>query len=74
MTGKARDALKPRRSRSLPTAATSRARSGGRDQAYVPKPLTSNARAEGRFDRRDFVYERESNSTSAPPARSSTIG
>ncbi|MEQ1718595.1 MAG: transposase, partial [Hyphomicrobium sp.] len=23
---------------------------------YVPKPITSNARAEGRFDKRDFVY------------------
>jgi len=35
-------------------------------EAYVPKPLTSNARAEGRFDRRDFVYERESNSYICP--------
>lgn len=24
---------------------------------YVPRPLTSNARAEGRYDRRDFVYD-----------------
>ena len=24
---------------------------------YVPKPITSNARAEGRFDKRDFVYD-----------------
>ena len=24
---------------------------------YVPRPLTSNARAEGRYDRRDFIYE-----------------
>jgi transposase len=30
-------------------------------EAYVPKPLTSNARAHGRFDRRDFVYNRERN-------------
>jgi hypothetical protein len=22
----------------------------------VPKPLTSNSKAEGRFDKRDFVY------------------
>ena len=22
----------------------------------MPKPLTSNARAEGRFDKRDFIY------------------
>ena len=35
-------------------------------EAYVPKPLTSNARAEGRFERRDFVYERESNSYICP--------
>ncbi len=35
-------------------------------EAYVPKRLTSNARAEGRFDRRDFVYERESNSYICP--------
>lgn len=35
-------------------------------KAYVPKPLTSNARAEGRFDRRDFVYDRESNSYICP--------
>ena len=26
---------------------------------YVPKPATSNARARGRFDRRDFVYDRK---------------
>ena len=24
---------------------------------YVPKPITSNARAEGRFDKRDFLYD-----------------
>jgi transposase len=24
---------------------------------YVPKPITSNARAEGRFDKRDFIYD-----------------
>lgn len=24
----------------------------------VPKPLTSDARADGRFDKRDFVYDR----------------
>jgi hypothetical protein len=34
--------------------------------AYVPKPLTSNARAEGRFDRRDFIYERETNTYVCP--------
>ncbi len=42
-------------------------------EAYVPKRLTSNARAEGRYDRRDFVYERETTATSARPARSSPI-
>jgi transposase len=35
-------------------------------EAYVPKRLTSNARAEGRCDRRDFVYERETNSFVCP--------
>ena len=25
-------------------------------QAYVPKPMTSNAKAEGRFDKGDFIY------------------
>ena len=25
--------------------------------ALVPKPLTSNAKAEGRFDKRDFIYD-----------------
>src|SRR3546814_20990898 len=25
--------------------------------AYFPKPLTSSARAAGRFDRRDFIYD-----------------
>ena len=24
---------------------------------YVPKPATSNAKAQGRFDKRDFVYD-----------------
>ena len=27
---------------------------------YVPKPITSNARAEGRFDKRDFIYDSHS--------------
>ena len=35
-------------------------------KTYIPKPLTSNARAEGRFDRRDFVYERDTNSYVCP--------
>jgi hypothetical protein len=25
--------------------------------ALVPKPLTSNSKAEGRFDKRDFIYD-----------------
>ena len=24
--------------------------------AFVPKPMTSNAKADGRFDKRDFIY------------------
>ena len=36
-------------------------------EAYVPRPLTSNARAEGRYDRRDFVYDAK-NDTYACPA------
>jgi DNA-binding Lrp family transcriptional regulator len=28
-------------------------------EAYVPKPLTSNARAKGRFEKDDFVYDPE---------------
>ena len=35
-------------------------------EAYVPKPMTSNARAHGRFDRRDFVYDRERNTYVCP--------
>lgn len=30
-------------------------------EVYVPKPMTSNARAQGRYDRRDFVYDKERN-------------
>ena len=28
----------------------------GRHHADVPKPLTSNSKADGRFDKQDFVY------------------
>lgn len=35
-------------------------------ETYVPKPLTSNARAHGRFDRRDFVYDRGDNAYICP--------
>ena len=33
----------------------------GRLEVYVPRPMTSNARAAGRYDRRDFVYDQERN-------------
>ena len=32
----------------------------------VPKPLTSNSKAEGRFDKRDFVYDDHSNTYRCP--------
>ena len=32
----------------------------------VPKPITSNSRAEGRFDKRDFVYNAERNEYRCP--------
>lgn len=32
----------------------------------VPKPLTSNSKAEGRFDKRDFVYDPEANEYECP--------
>ena len=32
----------------------------------VPKPLTSNAKAEGRFDKRDFVYNKRRNEYRCP--------
>ena len=32
----------------------------------VPKPLTSNSKAEGRFDKRDFVYLAEDDAVSLP--------
>ncbi len=34
--------------------------------ALVPKPLTSNSKAEGRFDKRDFVYLPEQNEYRCP--------
>jgi transposase len=34
--------------------------------ALVPKPLTSNSKAEGRFDKRDFVYLPEANEYRCP--------
>src|SRR4029078_11822 len=41
---------------------------------YVPKPLTSNARAEGRFDRRDFVYDRKKKTHVFPAGAALTDG
>jgi hypothetical protein len=35
---------------------------------YVPKPLTSNAKAEGRFGKQDFTYVADRTSTVAQPA------
>ena len=35
----------------------------------VPKPLTSNSKADGRFDKRDFVYIASATSTAARRAR-----
>jgi transposase len=35
----------------------------------VPKPLTSNARAEGRFDKRDFVYNAKRNEYRCPAGK-----
>jgi transposase len=35
-------------------------------EVYVPRPLTSNARAEGRYDRRDFVYDAKSDTYVCP--------
>jgi len=35
-------------------------------EVYVPRPLTSNARAAGRYDRRDFVYDAKSDTYVCP--------
>jgi transposase len=35
----------------------------------VPKPITSNARAEGRFDKRDFVYNRKRDEYRCPAGK-----
>jgi len=34
--------------------------------AYVPKPMTSEAKAEGRFDKADFVYEADTDTYRCP--------
>jgi transposase len=36
---------------------------------YVPRPLTSNARAEGRYDRRDFVYDASTDTYVCPAGK-----
>ena len=36
-------------------------------KAFVPKPMTSNARAMGRFDKSDFIYVVKVMNTSAQP-------
>ena len=36
---------------------------------YVPKPLTSGAKAEGRFGKQDFVYQPKRTPIAARPAR-----
>jgi hypothetical protein len=35
--------------------------------ALVPKPLTSNSKADGRFDKRDFVHLPEQDEYRGPP-------
>lgn len=39
---------------------------------YVPKPLTSNAKAAGRFDKNDFVYNAERNAYRCPAGQTLT--
>jgi hypothetical protein len=39
----------------------------------VPKPLTSNSRAEGSFDKRDFIYDAQSDPIAARLDRSQSI-
>jgi transposase len=36
---------------------------------HVPRPLTSNARAEGRYDRRDFVYDASTDTYVCPAGK-----
>ena len=40
---------------------------------YVPKPITSNARFEGRFDKRDFVYDPAHDRYKCPAGRHLTF-
>ncbi len=43
-------------------------------QAFVPKPMTSNAKAMGRFDKSDFIYIAGTTSTSAPQDNAPSTG
>ena len=38
--------------------------------AYVPKPLTSGSKAEGRFGKQDFVYDPQKNEYRCPAGQS----
>ena len=40
----------------------------------VPKPLTSNAKADGRFDKRDFVYNKKRDEYRCPAASARYTG
>ena len=41
-------------------------------ETIVPKPLTSNSKADGRFDKRDFVYDPERNEYRCPAGERAT--
>ena len=43
-------------------------------KAFVPKPMTSNAKAEGRFSKADFIYIKPMTSTSARPGNVRSTG
>lgn len=38
----------------------------------VPKPLTSNSKAEGRFDKRDFIYDPQADTYQCPAGETAT--
>ena len=56
----AREAMGKRKLQALPIAASSMPEIKACDEAgiaaFVPKPMTSNAKAEGRFSKADFIY------------------
>jgi transposase len=41
-------------------------------ETIVPKPLTSNSKAEGRFDKRDFIYDLQSDEYRCPAGERAT--